>query len=282
MTNRVKGKIALVTGAASRPGIGYSCAERLAKEGATVYLTDINKEGLDEAVKKINLAGGNAIGVIHDVASEGDWDTVFNQIKKDHGRIDILINNAGVGITGPMEEINADAIASNFATNCFGPLQMAQAVIPKMRDQSSGTIITLTSIASYMGLPFRGPYSASKSALSIMSESLRMEVKEFGIKVLTLAPGDYATDIASRRYHSPVINKSPYKKYKESLEEINKHVDKGNSPEEVAKAIAEILTIKNPRVHYQVGSFLQKLSKTLKNILPSRIFEKVIMNHYKL
>ena len=187
-----------------------------------------------------------------------------------------------MGITGPMEEINADAIASNFATNCFGPLQMAQAVIPKMRDQSSGTIINITSIASYMGLPFRGPYSASKSALSIMSESLRMEVKEFGIKVLTLAPGDYATDIASRRYHSPVINKSPYKKYKESLEEINKHVDKGNSPEEVAKAIAEILTKKNPRVHYQVGSFLQKLSKTLKNILPSRIFEKLIMNHYKL
>jgi short-subunit dehydrogenase len=115
-----------------------------------------------------------------------------------------------------------------------------------------------------------------------MSESLRMEVKEFGIKVLTLAPGDYATDIASRRYHSPIFKKSPYKKYMESIEEINKHVEKGNPPEEIAKAIAKILTQKNPRVHYQVGPFLQKLSKTLKKFLPSRIFEKLIMNHYKL
>ena len=268
----LKGKNALITGASS--GLGLATALHLKKIGYSVFGTSRNPKKYTQSIPFELLP--------LEITETNSIKTCVAEVIKRKQRLDILINNAGVGITGPMEEINADAIASNFATNCFGPLQMAQAVIPKMRDQSSGTIINITSIASYMGLPFRGPYSASKSALSIMSESLRMEVKEFGIKVLTLAPGDYATDIASRRYHSPVINKSPYKKYKESLEEINKHVDKGNSPEEVAKAIAEILTKKNPRVHYQVGSFLQKLSKTLKNILPSRIFEKLIMNHYKL
>lgn len=265
-------KVVLITGASS--GLGLATALHLKKIGYSVFGTSRNPKKYTQSIPfeliPLEITDTNSIKAC-----------VAEVIKRKQ-RLDILINNAGVGITGPMEEINADAIASNFATNCFGPLQMAQAVIPKMRDQSSGTIINITSIASYMGLPFRGPYSASKSALSIMSESLRMEVKEFGIKVLTLAPGDYATDIASRRYYSPILNKSPYKKYKESLEEINKHVDKGNPPEEIAKAIAEILTKKNPRVHYEFGSFLQKLSKTLKNILPSRIFEKLIMNHYKL
>ena len=134
-----------------------------------------------------------------------------------------------------------------------------------------------------MGLPFRGVYSASKSALSIFTESLRMEVKSFGIDVCTVAPGDYATDIASRRYHAPVFLNSPYQKlYQESLDTIDTHVNKGNPPGEIALAIAEIIERKKPKVHYQVGPFMQKLSKTLKNILPSRIFEKIIMNHYKL
>ena len=134
-----------------------------------------------------------------------------------------------------------------------------------------------------MGLPFRGVYSSSKSAFSIMTESLRMEVKSFGIEVCTLAPGDYNTDIASRRYHAPVIKNSPYQRiYKENLDTMNKHVSDGNSPQEIAFAIAEIIKKGKPAVHYQVGPFMQKLSKILKGILPNRIFEKLIMNHFKL
>ena len=160
---------------------------------------------------------------------------------------------------------------------------MAQAVLPQMRLQNAGLIINVTSIAGVMGLPFRGVYSASKSALSIMTESLRMEVKSFGIDVCTLAPGDYATDIALRRYHAPVVSNSPYQKiYQENLDTMDAHVDGGNSPQEIAVAIADIIEKGNSKVHYQVGPFMQKLSKTLKNILPSRIFEKLIMNHYKL
>ena len=109
-----------------------------------------------------------------------------------------------------------------------------------------------------------------------------MEVKKFGIDVCTVAPGDFATDIASSRYHSPIIKNSPYDKYLDSLNTMNSHVDDGNPPEEVAVLIEKIISKRKTNVHYQVGPFVQKLTKILKKILPSRIFEKLIMNHYNL
>ena len=265
-------KVVLITGASS--GLGRATALHLSKLGYRVFGTSRNPKKYTEEVpfELLPLEITEATSIKACVA----------HILKQTDRLDVLINNAGVGITGPMEEIEAQAVSDNFATNCFGPLLLAQAVLPQMRKQASGTIINITSIAGYTGLPFRGVYSASKSALSLMTESLRMEVKGFGICVCALAPGDYATDIASRRYHAPVLKNSAYPKYQEGLETMNEHVATGNPPEEIAKAIAAILKKKNLKVHYQVGPFMQKLTKTLKKILPSRIFEKLIMNHYKL
>lgn len=265
-------KVVLISGASS--GLGKATALHLSKLGYRVFGTSRNPKKYTEKLpfKLLPLE-------ITDAAS---INACVTQILKQTDRLDVLINNAGVGITGPMEEIEAQAVRDNFATNCFGPLLLAQAVLPQMRKQASGFILNITSIAAYSGLPFRGVYSASKSAFSILTESLRMEVKGFGIQVCTLAPGDYATDIASRRYHAPVLQNSAYPKYQEGLETMNEHVAAGNPPIEIAKAIAAILKKKNPKVHYQVGPFMQKLSKTLKKILPSRIFEKLIMNHYKL
>ena len=265
-------KVVLITGASS--GLGLATALHLTEKGYKVFGTSRNPQNY-KVIHPFDL-------LPLEITDLSSIEACVKEVLKRERRLDILINNAGLGITGPMEEIEAIAVANNFATNCFGPLQMAQAVLPQMRKQSSGTIINITSIAGHMGLPFRGVYSASKSALSILTESLRMEVKNFGIDVCTLAPGDYATDIASRRYHAPVLKNSPYIKYQQSLDNINNHVEEGKPPEEVAKAIAMILTQKNLSVHYQVGSFIQKLSKTLKKILPSRIFEKLIMKHYKL
>ena len=265
-------KVVLITGASS--GLGLATALHLTQLGYTVFGTSRNPEKYTQSFPFDILP----LEITDLVSIQACVAEVLKRAK----RLDVLINNAGVGITGPVEELKLEAVTANFATNCFGPLQMVQAVLPQMRKQASGTIINITSIAGYMGLPFRGVYSASKSALSIMTESLRMEVKGFGIEVCALAPGDYATDIASRRYHAPVLKNSPYKKYQESLETMDTHVDQGNPPEEIAKTIAEILKQKNIKVHYQVGPIMQKLSKTLKKILPSRIFEKLIMNHYKL
>jgi short-subunit dehydrogenase len=198
-------------------------------------------------------------------------------------RIDVVINNAGVGITGPLEEIPTVEIKNNFETNFFGPIEVMKAVLPQMREQQSGLIINITSIAGYMGLPYRGIYSASKGALEIVSEAISMEVKSFGINVVNVAPGDFATNIASGRYYAPVIPGSAYETpYGNTLKQMDEHVDGGSNPDEMAMAIYQIINEKNPKLHYKVGLFMQKFSIVLKRILPDRIYESLLMNHYKL
>ena len=152
-----------------------------------------------------------------------------------------------------------------------------------MRKQGGGLIINITSIAGYMGLPYRGIYSATKGALEITTEAFRMELREFNIKMTNVAPGDFATNIAAGRYHAPVLEDSPYKKaYKNTLELMNKHVDEGKDPLVMAKAVFKIIQNGNPRGHYRIGEPFQKFSVVLKRILPDKIYEKILLKHYKL
>ena len=266
-------QVVLVTGASS--GLGKSIAFHLHKLGYTVYGTSRNPEQYSETFP-FTL-------VQLDVTKKDSITQLIQTLKEKEHRIDVLINNAGVGITGPVEETSLDAMRANFETNFFGPLAMIQAVLPIMRKHTDGIIINITSIAGYMGLPFRGAYSASKGALNIISEALRMEIAAQGIRVMTLAPGDYATDIASRRYHEAVIENSPYQNtYQESLNTMDAHVDSGNDPIEIALKVVALLRKKSPKPHYVVGSFLQKFSIALKKILPQKAYEKLLKNHYKL
>ena len=107
-----------------------------------------------------------------------------------------MINNAGAGITGPLEETPITEMKHNFDTNFFGPIQMINVVLPYMRNQNTGLVINITSIAGYMGLPFRGIYSATKGALELITEAYRIELKEFNINMSNIAPGDFNTNIA--------------------------------------------------------------------------------------
>jgi short-subunit dehydrogenase len=158
-----------------------------------------------------------------------------------------------------------------------------KAVLPYMRTQKSGLIINVTSIAGYMGLPYRSVYSASKGALELISEGLRMEVKAFGITITTIAPGDFATNIADGRYHAPLVKGSAYEApYGTTLDMMNTHVDAGSNPLEMAEAVYAVMKTPNPNVHYKVGAFMQKFSIVLKRILPDKTYEKLLMNHYKL
>ena len=110
-----------------------------------------------------------------------------------------------------------------------------------------------------------------------------METKQFGINICNVAPGDFATNIASGRYHSPLIKGSSYEAtYGKTLDVLNSHVKSGNNPNEMGKVIYEIINSKNPKIHYKVGSFLQKFSIVLKRILPDLVYQKMLMKHYKL
>lgn len=264
-------KVVLVTGASS--GIGNSIACFLAKKGYRVYGTSRKSSNSSSEFAFLTL----------DVTQPESVKRAVAKIISEAGKIDILINNAGIGITGPLEETPNDEIKKAFDTNLFGPLNVIKEVLPEMRKQNSGLIINITSIAGYMGLPFRGIYSATKGALGLLTESFRMEIKDFNIKMSNVAPGDFATNIASGRYHAPVIKGSPYEEqYKKSLEIMNSHVDRGENPEVMAQVIFKIIQKENPDTHYKVGEKMQKFSIVLKHILPDKIFEKLLVKHYKL
>ena len=112
---------------------------------------------------------------------------------------------------------------------------------------------------------------------------MRMETKMFGVQIANVAPGDFATNIAAGRYHTPVFEDSPYKKvYGSMLEEMDAHVDGGSDPKEMAEAVLKIIQTEKPKIHYKVGAFMQKFSIVLKRILPDKMYEKMLMNHYKL
>ena len=271
-SNLEMSKVVLITGGSS--GIGKSIGEFLQQKGFVVYGTSRNPEKVLNSVFPL---------VALDVRNADSIKSAVAKIIATSGRLDVVINNAGVGITGPLEEIPMEEIKNNFETNFFGPIEVMKAVLPQMREQKSGLIINITSIAGYMGLPYRSVYSASKGALELITEALRMEVKQFGVEITNVAPGDFATNIASGRYHAPVLQGSAYEKvYGETLATMNDHVDAGSNPNEMAEAVFKIMQEKKPNVHYKVGAFMQKFSIVLKRALPDKVYEKMLMNHYKL
>lgn len=264
-------KVVLITGATS--GIGKATALLLTQKGYKVYGTARNVANVELPFRLLQM----------DVRDDESIKRAVSVILSEEEKIDVLINNAGVGITGAVEELSTQALHNVFATNFYGAIAVMQAVLAPMRAQKNGLIINVTSIAGYMGLPFRGAYSASKGALMLLSEALRMEVKNFGIEVTTIAPGDYATDIASRRYHEPVRENSAYaENYQKSLDLMNSHVNSGGDPAEMAQKLYQIINVRHPKVHYKQGSFLQQFSVVLKSILPGKWYEKMLMKHYRL
>ena len=264
-------QVVFITGASS--GIGKVTAEYLADKGFKVYGTGRNPIRAKRSFSLLPM----------DVCDTESIRKAVEGIMAEEGRIDVLINNAGMGITGPLEDTPTEEMKRVFDTNFFGPIEVMKAVLPAMRKEKRGLIINVTSIAGYMGLPFRGVYSATKGALELITESARMELKGFGIEVTNIAPGDFATNIAAGRYHAPVDEDSAYREiYEKSLDLMDRHVDKGGDPIKMAKKIHEVIQTNSPAVSYKVGAFMQKFSIVLKRILPSRVYEKLLMNHYKL
>ncbi len=264
-------KVVLITGASS--GIGKSIGDFLQKKGLIVYGTSRNPDKYTSNFTLLAL----------DVSDVLSIETAVSEIVKIEGRLDILINNAGKGITGPVEETPLDEIKKAFDTNFFGVINVCKGVISIMRKQKNGLILNISSIAGYMGLPYRGLYSASKSAVSILSEVLSLETKQFGITVVDVAPGDFATNITAGRYHTPLFANSNYKKhYKKVLKQIDDEVDEGLEPEIMAKAIYKIIQTKKPKVRYRVGTFMQRYAIYIKRLLSDRFYEKILMKHYGL
>lgn len=264
-------KIILITGISS--GFGRETALLLAKAGHTVYGT----------VRKENVADPMVKELLMDLTDSKSIDAAAGTVIKNEGRIDVLINNAGMHSGGPIETLPQKIIELQMQTNFLGFAQLIQAVLPVMRKQGGGTIINIGSIGGLMGLPYQGIYSSVKFAMEGFSEALRMEVKQFNIKVIVINPGDFHTcnTVSRRGFLAPTGEDDPYRdQFTKTLSIIENDENKGWKPEILAKKLVRIVECKNPRHRYIIASFEQKLAVFLKIILPEKIFSKILRDHY--
>ena len=264
-------KVILITGGTS--GLGRSMCERLAATGHRVYGTGRRVNGT-EAQSAYTM-------VAMDVTDTQSVNAAVALLLKDAGRIDVLINNAGLGIQGPVEDIDTDLAHRLMDTNVYGPHRLMRAVLPAMRSQSSGLIINISSIAANFGLPYRGFYSASKAALDRLSEALSTEVAGFGIQVVTVQPGEFNTNIAGARLRPDVIGEANRQGYEKAMAVLGGSMHYSRDPDELARVVARIIADPKPRSVYHVADGVQKLSVLLKKVLPGRMFERMVRKHYQ-
>ena len=263
--------VVLVTGVSS--GFGLETARQLSREGHTVYGT-VRRE-----VEP--LSGVRYLKV--DVRDRQAVENAVQQVVEKEGRIDVLVNNAGMGIGGPVEFATDEEIREQMDANFMGLVHFVTAVLPYMRRQSEGKIIALSSIGGVMGLPFQGFYSASKFAIEGYCEALRLEVQQFNIQVVVVRPGDFSTGFtASRKKTDNSEAMAVYTTYAESMGKVEHDETGGLKPKVLACKISRIIRKKHPRHGYVVASLEQRLSVLLKRILPARWFAKILGSYYKL
>jgi short-subunit dehydrogenase len=271
-------KVILLTGASS--GLGKIAAEYLAKKGHMVIGTS-RQAPLPEQIL-LSSKTEYPLLIQMDVTDETSIKRVISFIKKHFDRIDIIVNNAGWGISGPIEETSLQHAQTLFNTNFFGMLSVTQCVLPLMRSQKQGLIINISSIGGVLGLPYQGLYSASKFAVEGLTESLRLEVKKFGINVSMVEPGDFKTGFTKNRKKT-LFTSSPYTDSVNNTTSVfEKDEQNGSDPLNFAQLIDNIINSNNPKLRYRVGSFSQKFIARLKGVIPDRIVQWILMKYYGL
>jgi NADP-dependent 3-hydroxy acid dehydrogenase YdfG len=263
-------KVVFITGVSS--GFGKCTAEYLAQRGYVVYGTS----------RKATL-GNTKINVLKaDVTDVASVKSAVATILQKEGRIDVLINNAGMGISGPIEYASIEDVKVQMDTNFIGVVNTIQSVLPTMRNQKRGTIINISSIGGLMGLPFQGFYSASKFAVEGMSEALRMELMPFGIKVIVIRPGDFITDFTSNRKIDDHLGANNVYEWQfgKTLSVIETDEKGGMKTDFFVRKIARIIEKKNPRSTYIISTAEQKLAVVLKHLLPDAMFAGILGVHY--
>jgi len=205
-------------------------------------------------------------------------------ILKKEGRIDVVVNNAGCGVAGSIEDTRLDEAQALFETNLWGAFRVCKTVLPIMRGQQSGYIVTMSSIGGQIAIPFQGLYSAAKFALEGLMEALSMEVRPFGIHVVLIEPGDCKTQFTANRRRT--LDSQQNRAYMERCNTavgIMEHDEMhGISPHNVAQLLERIIRTPRPRLRYKVGAASQKIAVTLKKIIPGRLFERLLMMYYKI
>jgi NAD(P)-dependent dehydrogenase (short-subunit alcohol dehydrogenase family) len=277
------GKIAVITGTSS--GIGLLTAVELAKSGFQV-VASMRDLGRRERLEQAATAAGVLPYIDIRRLDVTDFDLIpsfIDKVLQDHGRIDVLVNNAGFAVAGFAEDLTLGEIRAQFETNFFGHVAMTKAVLPAMRRQRSGHVIMVSSISGMHGSLVVSSYCASKFALEGWSESLRFEVNSLGIKVVLVEPGSFQTDIWTRNARlgekaldGSSLNRERAEKMRDRIQAIPKA-----DPIAVARTIRQIANDPNPKLRYLVGKDA-RIQLWMKRILPWRTHEKLVARFLKL
>ena len=263
--------IVLVTGSSS--GIGFHTSLFLARAG--FYTTTMRN--LDKSSQIVDIAREDNLPVEVlrlDVTDDKSVKDVINTIVVKQRRIDVVVNNAGYGSTGAVEDFSIDEIKEQFETNFFGAIRVIQSVLPIMREQRSGIIVNISSIGGRIAFPFSPSYASTKFALEGISEALQYEVDQFGIKVILVEPGIIKTNffdniLKAKRASDPA---SPYSELlQRRINRVKTMFENGTAPEEVAKVILKAITSITPELRYLVGSDANSLIEKRKSV-PERKF----------
>jgi NAD(P)-dependent dehydrogenase (short-subunit alcohol dehydrogenase family) len=253
--------VVLVTGASS--GIGRACADHLTEHGYRVY------------------AASRTSDFRLDVTVQSSVDYAIQSVLDREGRLDIVVNNAGIAVAGPVETTPIEEACRLFDVNFFGALRVIRAALPAMRAQRSGYIVNIGSIGGLIAIPYQSLYSASKFALEGLTESLRLEVRPFGIQVVLIEPGDHCTPLTQNR--TVVDTSADYTdSFHNALTRMSADEQSGPAPAAVAKLLHRILTTPSPRLRYTTGPVPQRTAVWLKRLLPNAFLESAMRQYYGL
>ena len=265
-------KVVLITGTAY--GIGKSTAELLIDKGHIVYGGDI----LVEENLYLNDIGGTALEM--DVTNQEHIDKAINQIISEQGRVDVLVNNAGLGVYGAIEDVSMEDIYYQYDVNLFGLARVTKAVLPYMREEESGLIINISSVLGETYGPLAGWYLSTKHALEGWSDALRVELKEFDIDVVVVQPGAINTNFSNvtKTYIDKYRENSAYQHlYGEPITDTGNDVLSNQSdPIVIAKVINKAMNARNPKTRYAAGAY-SKIGIFLRKIMTDKMFDRFIL-----
>lgn len=267
-------RVVLVTGCSS--GFGKAFAQALLGRGDRVYAT------LRSSAPASSVQGLRYLTM--DVTDETAIAAGVATILKDEGRIDALVNNAGFGIAGALEDTTVEEMRTQLDTNLFGIHRMVRAVLPAMRTQKAGRIVNMSSLAGIVSVPFQALYCVSKFGVEAYTEALRMETKPFGIHVSMIEPGDFATSCtANRRWAAAAREGSAYEAMcRVAVARMEKDEQSNKDLSPVVNTLLRALDAQKPRLRYPVATAIQRLLVALRPVLPQPWFEAMIMDTYKI
>jgi len=265
-------KTALITGASS--GIGHAISLHLLSEGYYVVATSRSFEKLQSSFERITLTNPNFKLLKMDVSDSRDIKMAFQKLECENISVDVLINNAGYGLTGLLETMSSDEIWRQFQTNVFGLMEVTRNVLPSMKAKNMGKIINIGSVLGRFSIPWNGAYSASKFAVEGFSESLRYELRGSGIFVSVIEPGLFDTGFRNSQIESNGLTEEYPLLHNNYLNTVRR---RGSNPVKVAYLVSKIIRTRHPRLRYLVG-WDAKLALFLRSILPSRTFEYLVWN----